>query len=126
MFARKVAVCLKPNSLHQFTVIMDREIIPWLRQQPGFLDLLTLAASDGNEVATISFWDQERNAQAFNSTGYPEALKILAELLDGIPYVKTFNVVGSTLHPAAKPHPSEPEERRAVPEETGPIQLTYR
>ena len=96
MVARKVAVLLKPNSLTEFTNLMEREILPWLRKQEGFLDLITLAVPNGNEVATISFWDDKINAQSYNSSGYPEALKILGKLLDGTPYVKTFDVVSST------------------------------
>jgi hypothetical protein len=57
--------------------------------------LITLAAPDGIEVATISFWDHKGNAQAYNASGYPEVFKILEKLLDGTPYVKFFEVVGS-------------------------------
>ena len=96
MFVRKVALRLRANSLKQFMSLMECEILPWLRKQEGFLDLITLAAPDGSEVATISFWDRQGDAQAYNSSGYPEALKILEKLLDGVPYLKTFEVVGST------------------------------
>ena len=106
MFARKVAARLKPNSLTEFTNLMEREILPWLRKQEGFLDLITLAGPDGREVATISFWDHKENAQAYNSGGYPEVLKILEELLDGTPYVKKFEVVSSTLQRVAPARPS--------------------
>lgn len=127
MFARKVAVRLKPNSLQKFASLMEDEILPWLREQPGFLDLITLAVPDGSEVATISFWDHEGSAQAFNSIGYPEALKMLEELLDGIPYVKTFHVVSSTLQKVAPaPAPTEESaEPRNVVDETNP-HLAYR
>jgi heme-degrading monooxygenase HmoA len=97
MFARKVSVRLKPEALPVFSTLMESKILPWLRTQEGFLDLIILARPDGSEVATISFWDQETHAQAYNSTGYAEVLKVLAETLDGIPYVKTFEVVSSTL-----------------------------
>jgi len=107
MFARKVTARLRPNSLSEFTTLMEREILPWLRKQEGFLDLIILAIRGGGEVTTISFWDYEGDAQAYNSSGYPEVLKILAELLDGAPYVKTFNVVSSTLYTAARPQPPE-------------------
>jgi len=109
MFARKVAVRLKPNSLQQFALLMECEILPWLRQQEGFLDLITLAAPDGREVATITFWDHEGNAQAYNSSGYPAALTILEKLLDGVPYVKTFDVVSSTMQAIVSARPSERE-----------------
>ena len=109
MFARKVAARLKPNSLTEFSSLMECEILPWLREQEGFLDLITLAVPDRTEVATISFWDHERNAQAYNSDGYPEVLKILGKLLDGTPYVKTFDVVGSTFQRVALARPPEAE-----------------
>ncbi len=96
MFARKVSARLKPNVLREFTNLMEREILPWLRTQEGFLDLTMLAAPDGSEVTAISFWDHERNAQAYDASGYPEALKVLGGLLDGVPYVKTFDVLSST------------------------------
>ncbi len=112
MFARKVAARLKPNSLTEFTNLMEREILPWLRQQEGFLDLITLAVPDGAEVATISFWDHKGNAEVYHSGGYPEVLKILGALLDGTPYVKTFDVVSSTFQRAALAPLTEAENQR--------------
>src|SRR5271169_669838 len=100
MFARKVAARLKPNSLTAFTNFIEHEILPWLRTQEGFLDLITLSAPDGTEVATISFWDHEGNAEAYAQKGYPEKLEVLEELLDAPPYVKTFDVVHSTFQRA--------------------------
>ncbi len=97
MFARKVAVRLKPNSLTEFTNLMESAIVPWLQKQAGFQDLIILSVPDGGEVTTISFWDHKGSAQAYNLSGYPEVLKILGNLLDGTPYIKTFEVVSSTL-----------------------------
>ena len=109
MFARKVAVGLKANSLTEFARLMDEEILPWLRKQEGFLGLITLVVPGGREVATLSFWDHMGNAEAYNSNGYPEALKILEEILDGTPYVKRFDVVNSTLPTLAFDRPSDAE-----------------
>lgn len=106
MFARKVAVRLKPNSIPEFTNLMEREILPWLRKQEGFLDLMILAMTNSTEIATISFWNHKRDAEAYESNLYAEVLKRLEELLDGPPYVKTFDVLSSTLQeiaPAGSP-----------------------
>ena len=97
MFARHVAVKLRPGKLAEFTRVMDSEILPWLRKQKGFLDAITLAMPAGIEVVAISFWDQEKSAQTFNSMGYPEVLDILKNILAGTPKVRTFDVVSSTL-----------------------------
>jgi hypothetical protein len=123
MFARKVSARLKPDALTEFTNLMEREILPWLRTQEGFLDLITLAAPDCSEVAAISFWDNNGNALAYNSSGYPKALEILGKLLDGAPYVKTFDVVSSTFRGTAIAPPPEAEN---LARETASAQLGCR
>jgi heme-degrading monooxygenase HmoA len=112
MFARHVAVKLKPGTLPEFARVMDNEILPWLRKQKGFLDTITLAEPDGREIVSISFWDQEDNAQAYNLTGYPEVLHILKKTLAGTPQVRTFNVVSSTLQKVDPPKAFLPSPRR--------------
>jgi heme-degrading monooxygenase HmoA len=121
MFARKVAALLKPNSLPEFTNLMECEILPWLRKQEGFLGLITLAVPDGEEVAIISFWDHQANTEAYNTSGYRESVEILKRLLDGAPYVKTFNVVSSTFQRVAPMQPSQAEHLQ----ETGSTQPGY-
>lgn len=98
MFVRNISLYLKPNTLNEFTKTMDSEIVPFLQKQQGFQDVIALSVPGGREVVAISFWDQEKNAQAYHSTGYPEVLKILEKFLDGTPHVRTFDVVNSTLH----------------------------
>jgi len=112
MFARHVAVKLKPGTLTEFTRVMDNEILPWLRKQKGFLDTITLAVPGGREIVSISFWDQEKNAQVYNSTGYPEVLHILQNILAGTPQVRTFDVVSSTLQKVDSPSLFSPSVRR--------------
>lgn len=103
MFARHVAVKLKPGTLPEFARVMDNEILPWLRRQKGFLDTITLAVAGGGEIVSISFWDREDNAQAYNLTGYPEVLHILKKILAGTPQIRTFDVVSSTLQKVTPP-----------------------
>jgi hypothetical protein len=110
MFARKVAARVKPNSMTRFVNLMESEILPWLRKQKGFVDLIVLTAPDSEEVATVSFWDHSENEEAYNSTGYPTVLKALGKLLEGTPYVKTFDVASSTVHHIAGSRPTETDD----------------
>jgi len=96
MFVRKVSVRLKPDSLKRFTSLMESEVLPWLRMQEGFQDLIVLASIDGKEIAALSFWDHISSADINDSQPYFRVLKILEELLEGTPYVKTFEIVSST------------------------------
>jgi heme-degrading monooxygenase HmoA len=98
MFVRNISLYLKPHAMAEFLKLMDSEIIPLLRKQKGFQDAITLAVPGGREIVAISFWEQEENARAYTMTGYLEALKIVEQLLDGAPHVRTLDVVSSTIH----------------------------
>lgn len=112
MFARKVSALLKPNSLPEFTSLMEHKILPWLRKQQGFLDLIILAVPNSREVTTISFWDDKATAEAYNTCGFPEAVEILKRLLDGTPHLETFDVISSTLQEVAPVQRPEPDHLR--------------
>lgn len=98
MLARKVYVRLKPNCLEGFIAVMENEVLPWLRQQEGFMELITLAAPDGIEIQVLSVWHHEGRPEDYADIGYPSGiLTSLEPLLDGITYGRTFGVVSSTL-----------------------------
>jgi len=102
MFARNVSLRLKPNTLSEFTRIFEKEVIPMLRKQRGFRDEIAFAVPGGLDVVAISLWDTKDYAEAYNTAGYPEVLKILDEVLDGTPRVQVSDVISSTIHkPAA-------------------------
>jgi heme-degrading monooxygenase HmoA len=111
MFARQVTVKLRPDTLAEFIRVMDNEVLPWLRKQKGFLDTITLAVPGGKEIVSISFWDQEENAEVYNSTSYPQALEILKKILAGTPQVRTFDVVSSTLQKIGAANSAQPAVR---------------
>jgi heme-degrading monooxygenase HmoA len=102
MFARNVAIHLKPNALGEFTRIFDNEVLPILRKQTGFQDEITFSTTPtGMDVIAISLWDTREHAEAYNATGYPEVLKSLNKVLDGAPRVRVSDVISSTLHKTA-------------------------
>jgi hypothetical protein len=97
MFARNVALRLKPNTLAEFTQTLDNEVIPMLRKQKGFQDEITFCNLDGMDVIAISLWDTQEHAEAYNTAGYPDVLKTLNKVLDGSPRVRVSDVISSTL-----------------------------
>ncbi len=101
MYARNVALHLKPNMLSDFTNTFDSNVLPILRKQKGFQDEITFAIPGGTDVVAISLWDTKENAEAYNTTGYQEVLKSLDKVLDGTPKVRVSDVISSTLHRAA-------------------------
>jgi hypothetical protein len=100
MYARHVAVRLKPNTLSDFTKTFETTVLPILRRQKGFQDEITFAMLGGTDAVAISLWDTKENAEAYNTAGYPEVLKGLERFLDGSPKLRTSDVISSTLHTA--------------------------
>jgi heme-degrading monooxygenase HmoA len=101
MFARKVHMHLKPNSIAEFTQRLEKDILPLLRKQKGFQDEITLVAQGGREAFGISVWDKAENAEAYNRSTYPEVTKFLATVVEGTPQVETYDVANSTFHKIA-------------------------
>jgi len=52
MFARTVAVQLKPNSAAEFTQTIEQDLLPLLRQQPGFQDEMAFVAPGGTDTVS--------------------------------------------------------------------------
>jgi heme-degrading monooxygenase HmoA len=103
MFARNVSIQLKPNSLADYTQTFEKEVLPLLRKQKGFKDEITFAGPGGVDVTAISLWENKADADAYNTSTYPQVLKTMARFIEGTPTVLTSDVVNSTLHKIAIP-----------------------
>ena len=101
MFTRHVIMQLKPNVTTEFANVIDSKVLPLLRKQKGFRDLISFVASDRSEAIAISFWDTKEEAEAYNVTGYPEVLKTLTGIVEGTPRVGTAEVLTSTFQKLA-------------------------
>ena len=101
MFARRVDMHLKSNSVVEFTQRLEKDILPLLRKQKGFQDEITFVGQGGREAFGISLWDTAENAEAYNRGTYPEVTKFLATAVEGTPQVETYDVANSTFHKIA-------------------------
>jgi heme-degrading monooxygenase HmoA len=101
MYARNVRIKLKGNCMPEFTRILEQEIIPLLRKQKGFQDEITLIAGKRNEAIAITYWESEEDADAYNHVVYLDALRALSTVVESMPVVETFEIVGSTSHEIA-------------------------
>lgn len=101
MYARKVSMQLKPNSVAELTQRLEKEIIPLLRKQKGFQDEITFVVPGGTDAFGISLWENKENAEAYSGGPYTDVTKILSRLVEGTPKVETFEVANSTFHKIA-------------------------
>ena len=101
MYARPVTLQLKPNLVNEFPVTFEKEILPLLRKQRGFLDELLLVTPEKREMVAISLWETKEHAETYNRELYPQIEKIVAKFIEGIPVVKKFETEYSTFHKIA-------------------------
>lgn len=101
MFARFVTFQAKPNLMNEFPVTFEKEVLPLLRKQRGFLDELLLVTPEKREVAAISLWESKEHAETYHRELYPQIEKIVNKYMEGTPTVKKFEAEYSTFHKAA-------------------------
>jgi hypothetical protein len=92
---------LKPNLVNEFPVTFEKEILPLLRRQKGFLDELLLVTPEKKEAVAISLWETKEYAETYSREVYPQIETIVAKFIEGIPTVKKFEAEYSTFHKAA-------------------------
>jgi hypothetical protein len=101
MFARRVSFHLKPGRAAEFTQLLDKNVIPVLREQKGFQDEIAFVAQGGAEAVGISVWDLKENAETYARGAYAGVLKTLEQVVEGTPRVKTYEISNSTFHKIA-------------------------
>jgi len=98
MYARKVSVQLKPNSGAEFTLRMEKDVLPLLRKQKGFQDEITCVTTGHKEAFGLSLWENKESAETYGRGPYAEVTKLLAGVVEGIPQVDSYDVSNSTFH----------------------------
>ena len=101
MFLRHITLALKPNVAKEFPVMFEKEILPLLKKQKGFVDELLLVTPEKNEVVAISLWEKKEYAEIYNRELYPKIEKLLEVFLIGVPLIKNFEAEYSTFHKIA-------------------------
>ena len=93
MFARKVEFDLVVNKKDEFLRKLRDEVLPMLKKQPGFLDIIGLTNEIKVEKAlVISFWQSREHALAYEKEVFPKITEMLKPYLM-TPFVVTPCVV---------------------------------
>ena len=101
-FTRVVEITTKAGKSHEVANTIDEKILPFLRQQPGFLDETVLTSdTESNRVIGISFWKTKEDAERYARDQFPTVNQILENLIETTPVVRTFHVHTSTPHKIA-------------------------
>lgn len=99
MYARKLRIKLRLDSVPEFRFLSKHKIIPMLLTQKGFQDEITMITSNCDEAIVISFWDTKENADAYNHVAYLDVLRVLSKVIERVPVVESFEIIDATNGP---------------------------
>src|ERR1700694_5090918 len=66
MFTRMVELKCKAGQTHELASLAREKLLPILRKQPGFQDMITLVSfTDPNQMRSLSFWNRREDAERY-------------------------------------------------------------
>lgn len=91
MYARHVTYHAEPGKRERVISIIEA-LMPRVRQQVGFIDILMLVDEANDEYVGVSRWHTREAAEAVTTTILPLAMEELATVLDSPPVVRIYEV----------------------------------
>ena len=102
MFTRIVEVTSKTGKGRELTRIVSEKVLAILKNQPGFLDEITLVSNeDPDRILALSFWNSKEDADKYQREQFSRVTETIRNLIEGNPVVRTFDVEQSTIHKIA-------------------------
>jgi heme-degrading monooxygenase HmoA len=95
---------VKPGKKSEFITVWNREILPTLKKQPGFVDeILLFSTTDPEAGAGVSLFKTREDAEHYYREVFPRSAGHVQHLMTGQPTVRQFDVEASeTFRIAAK------------------------
>ena len=87
-FARNVHFQIKSGKEQEYASLFEKDVLPMLRKQSGFLEEVTLVNPKG--AHSISLWDNRQNADTYQTATYPQVLAKLTPVIEGTPTIETY------------------------------------
>jgi quinol monooxygenase YgiN len=93
MFARFLEFTPKAEKRDELMRVIRQEILPVMKKQPGFLELLPFVPDAAKEkMVTISMWTERYAVERYVEEAFPRVEQILKPFLSGRVTVRMFKV----------------------------------
>jgi heme-degrading monooxygenase HmoA len=99
MYTRIVHCTVKPEKKTEFDRTLTNELLPRIKQQPGFIDVVEMySQTNPNEFVCMTFWKSQEAVNRYTSELFPTVVQRLTPTLSGEAKVDTYSVQTSTPH----------------------------
>ena len=97
MFARILEFIPKIDKKDEFVKVVRNEVLPLLKKQPGFLEILPLfPEAKAEKMIAITLWTEKRSAEMYAKDVYPKVEEILKPYVT-LPVTSRYFAVETTL-----------------------------
>ena len=93
-YARNVTFQIKPGKTSEFNKLLTDQVLPVMKQQPGFKQELDLV--HGQHGVGISIWADESSAERYQANVFPQVMKTLNPVIEGSPQVEHYEIAATT------------------------------
>lgn len=94
-FVRNLKIQLKPAAAQDFAKIVAADVLPVLKQQPGFAHELMMVRDD--QAVSISVWNDKVSADQYAQAVHPKVLQKLSPWIVGQPVTETYDLTAASL-----------------------------
>jgi heme-degrading monooxygenase HmoA len=82
MFARILNFAVKPEKKEEFVKVLKKEVLPILKKQNGFLEILPFVPESTTEKTfTVTLWAEKRDAERYETGAYLKVAEIVKPYL---------------------------------------------
>lgn|SRR6202035_1563665 len=94
MFARILNLEVKLDKKEEFVKVVKNQVLPILKKQTGFLEILPFSAEKTREetVFTVSLWTTKQDAERYEREWYPKVFAIVKPFLTAPVVVNYYNL----------------------------------
>jgi heme-degrading monooxygenase HmoA len=93
MYTLIIEGTFQPGKKSEFVNHWNKEILPGLKKQQGFVDeVLLFGSQDPNLGVGLSFWKTKEDAERYHREVFPKLAEAVQHLMNGTPTVRSFKV----------------------------------
>jgi heme-degrading monooxygenase HmoA len=86
---------LNPGKKDDFLKAWNRQILPLLKKQDGFVDEILLFEEESQHPRGLSFWETKEQAERYRRDVFPQAKNFVHHLMHGRPTIRNFQVAAA-------------------------------
>ena len=98
MISRIVTCNVKPERLNEFRNRLNNDLLPQIKMQKGFVDVVESVDPTTGTFVCNTFWNTRQDVDHYTNTLFNEVAEELTPFLNGEPTIQTLSVENSTVH----------------------------